>query len=270
MPFLRELSLKIRRRETPFFDRIYRLAKTIRQFSVPVYKPLQSLLYTEWYTRTSLWHNFWRVVYYEPMFKSQCVAVGKNFCMEYAGNGSAKILGNLQVTLGENVYIFDNTYFAGLKVFDKPELIVGDQTYLGPCVSFLVGKRIKIGNHCIIVSKMVTDNPGHSIDDVLSRLQSGGGSPSLESIRPVTIGDFCFLPVETVVYPGVTIGDGVVARIGTHINRDVPPFCQVAGNPMRIVKKLPIPNGIKDIVGKERYSKYLEEHRKIVFDYDCS
>jgi len=263
MSLLRELGLRIRRRETPGYDRLYRLAKVICQVSFPVCRPLHSMLYSEWCMRTSLWHNFWRVVYYEPIFKSQCVSVGKNFRMEYAGNGSAQISGNLQVTLGDNVSIFDNTCFTGLKVFDAPQLIVGNHTYLGPHVNLLVGKRIAIGSHCLIVSKMITDNPGHPIDDVMGRLQSGGGSPSPESIRPITIGDFCFLPAETVVYPGVTIGDGVVARIGTHINKDVPPFVQVFGNPMRILRKLPIPEAIIGIVGKDRYDNYIDLHNSI-------
>ena len=103
---------------------------------------------------------------------------------------------------------------------------------------------------------MITDNPGHPVD-VMSRLESGGGSPSPDSIRPVTIGNFCWFSVETVVYPGVNVSDGVVARVGTHINRDVPPFCQIAGNPMRIVKKLPIPEGLKEIVGKDRFNEYV-------------
>lgn len=260
---LSRFSLRVRRRETPFYDRLYRIAKALRGISVPTIRSLHSCLYSEWVMRKALWHNFWRVVYYEPMFKSQCAAVGKNFYMEYAGNGSTRIFGNLRITLGNNVRIFDNTQFAGLKVIDDPELIVGDNTYLGPAVCFFVGRRITVGSHCMIVSKMITDNPGHPIDDVMGRISPGGGSPPLETIRPITIGDFCFLPLDTVVYPGTNIGDGVVARIGTHISRDVPPFCQIAGNPMRIVRKLPIPEALRSVVGEERYNRYLDIHASL-------
>ena len=197
------------------------------------------------------------------MFKSQCVSVGTNFYMEYAGNGSARIHGNLSVTIGNNVRMFDNTIFAGLKILDNPCLIIGDNTYIGPLVRFLVADRISVGSHCLITSRIITDNPGHPIDNVLERMTFGGGSPERESVRPVRIGDFCFLPLDTVVYPGVTVGDGVVARIGTHISRNVPPFCQVAGNPMRIVRKLPIPEKMKTIVGDERYKGYLDAHEQL-------
>jgi acetyltransferase-like isoleucine patch superfamily enzyme len=239
------------------------MAKVVRSISFPTCQTFHSFLYSEWRMRTALWHNFWRVVYYEPMFKSQCVSVGKNFRMEYAGNGTTRIHGNLRITFGNNVHIFDNTQFVGLKVFDDPELIVGDNTYLGPAVRFMVGKRITVGSHCMITSRIITDNPGHSIDDVMSRMTSAGGLPPPESIRPITIGDFCFLPLDTVVYPGANIGDGVVARIGTHIRGDVPPFCQVAGNPMRIVRKLPIPKELEKVVGEQRYDQYLQHHKNL-------
>jgi acetyltransferase-like isoleucine patch superfamily enzyme len=224
---------------------------------MPCIKPLHSLLYWEWFLRKSLWHNFWRIVYYEPMFKSQCVSVGPGFLMEYAGNGSTRVIGDLQLHLGANVHIFDKTGFVGLKVCHKPELYIGDNTYISPSTQFLVGKKVTIGKNCMIGSSIITDNPGHSLD-ILKRLRADSFSP--EDIRPVKIGDFCWLPLGTWVYPGVTIGDGVVALAGTHINRDVPPFCLVAGHPMVIVRKLHIPKELIDIVGKERYESYLTSH----------
>ncbi len=258
----KKLSVKIRRRETPFYDRLYRWAKMIRGLSFPCIKPVHSLLYWEWAARTNLWHNFWRILYYEPMFKSQCQSVGSGFMMAYAGNGTTRIMGDLQIYIGTNVQIFDRTSFAGLKVFDEPKLYIGDNTYLGPFVVIMVGKEIRIGKNCAIGSKLITDNPGHSTD-ILRRLESGGGSPLPEDIKPVKIGDFVWLPIETFVYPGVTIGDGVVALAGTHINKDVPPFCQIAGQPARIIRKLPIPKEMIELVGKERYEGYLKAHEEL-------
>lgn len=259
----REVAARIRRRETPFYTSLYEIAKSIRGFSVPVVKPVHNILYTEWALRTNLWHEFWRTIYYEPMFKSQCVEVGSGFRMEYAGNGTTRIFGDLQIYLGSNVTIFDNTCFAGLKVFEKPELYIGNGTYIGPSVSLFVGKKITIGSHCMITSQLITDNSGHPIDDVLSRMKNSGGSPHMESIRPVSIGDFCFLTLGTVVYPGTTVGDGVVARVGTHLSKSIPPFCLVGGNPWKIIRKLSIPEALRNIVGDERYEGYLLAHSKI-------
>jgi acetyltransferase-like isoleucine patch superfamily enzyme len=259
----REFSAKIRRRETPFYARLYSAAKAIRGVSFPMNKTVHGLLYREWVLRTTLWHEFWRVAYYEPMFKSQCVTVGHNFRMNYAGNGSTRIGGDLQVHIGSNVTIFDNVAFVGLKVLDKPELHIGDNTYIGPDVKIRVGKKVTIGNYCLIGSRFIADNPGHPFDDVLARMESGGGSPRPETIRPVVIGDFCQFTLGTAVYPGANIGDGVVAKLGTHLSRTVPPFCLVSGNPWTVEKKLPIPEELRDIVGQERFESYFEAHRDV-------
>jgi acetyltransferase-like isoleucine patch superfamily enzyme len=259
----RELSVKIRRRETPFYERLYTLSKAVCGISFPMNKTVHGFLYREWVLRTTLWHEFWRVVYYEPMFKSQCVSVGTKFKMHYAGNGSTKILGDLQIHIGSNVTMFDNVAFVGLKVLDKPELHIGDNTYIGPEVQFRVGRKITIGKYCMVVSRFIADNPGHQLDDVIARMQSGGGPPTSETIRSVIIGDFCWLTLGTAVYPGAVVGDGVVAKLGTHLNRKVPPFCLVSGNPWKVERKLPIPEELKEIVGPERYESYFEAHREV-------
>jgi acetyltransferase-like isoleucine patch superfamily enzyme len=178
--------------------------------------------------------------------------------MEYAGNGLTRISGDVQIYIGSNVTIFDNTIFTGLKVFDKPEVHIGDNTYIGPQVHFLAASEIRIGKHCMIGSNIITDNPGHSVN-VLNRL-GGKGYPDKEKIKPISIGDFVWLPLGTVVTPGVTIGDGVVAILGAQISTNIPPFCMVAGRPAKIIRKLSIPEEIIAIVGKERYESYLKSH----------
>lgn len=259
MGIVSRTSLRIRRRDTYTYDLLYRIAKKIGALSFPCIKPLHSFLYWERIARILLWRNFWRVVYYEPVFKSQCKVVGKNFKMIQTGNGSMRIFGALDLYFGDNVTIFDNTHFAGLKLFDNPSLYVGNNTYLGPEVQINVASKISIGDHCMITSLLITDNPGHS-PSVMERLKSSGGTPLPREVKPINIGHFCFLALQTVVYPGATVGDGVVARIGTHINRDVPPFCQIGGQPFEIIRKLPIPPEIRTIVGEDKYNSYLAAH----------
>lgn len=262
----RAFSAKIRRRESPFYDRLYSIAKNIHGVSFPVHKKFHGFLYDEWALRTNMWHEFWRIVYFEPIFKSQCAEVGSGFRMEYAGNGTTRVYGNLQIYIGDNVTIFDNTGLVGLKVKDKPELHIGNNTYIGPSVRIYIGSKVSIGSHCMITSRLVTDNPGHPIDDVLARMESSGGAPRESSIRPISIGDFCFLALDTYVYPGTTVGDGVVAKMGTHINGNIPPFCLISGNPWRVDKKLPIPDALKDRFGEERYRQWKEQQDTVKLD----
>lgn len=86
---IKEFGVRVRRRETPFYDRIYRAAKSLRKFEIPSISPLYSFLYYERKTRLNLWNNIIRVFYYTPMFKTQCKNVGKGL---YLINGIPLIL----------------------------------------------------------------------------------------------------------------------------------------------------------------------------------
>ncbi len=249
-----EFKRAVARRETPLYAFLHDVARKVMGFSVPVIPGLHRFLYHEWAERTSLWHNFWRVAYYEPMFKSVCKEVGPGFKMWYAGNGVARILGKIDIYLGKNVTMFDNIGIAGLKIFDNPQLCIGDNVYIGPLCRFNVAKRIEIGRYSIVGSRiMFVDNSGHPVSDAAQRLSPGGGIPRLESVKPIVVGAITFLGAGSYVYPGAQVGDGVVAKVGTHIAGEIPPFCLIEGNPCRVVGKLPISEVLKDHFGEDRY-----------------
>ncbi len=261
-----EFKVAIRKRETPFHAFLYDVAKALFGISVPVVPGLHAFLYNEWATRTSTWHNFWRVVYYEPMFKSQCAHVGKGFRMWYAGNGTTRILGKLAIHLDDDVSIFDNVSFVGLTVCENPELHIGEGTYIAPRVRFMVAKSVRIGRHSLVGCHMIFDNSGHPITDARARMMRGGGHPSVKGVKPVTIGDLCFLGEGSYVYPGTTVGDGVVAKVGTHVMGDIPPFCLIEGNPCRIVGKLPINDDLAEVFGPERVEAWRAAQASVVVD----
>ncbi len=50
------------------------------------------------------------------------------------------------------------------------------------------------------------------------------------------IGKRCFIGVNAIIMPGVTIGDEVIVGAGSVVTKDVPSHCVVAGNPARIIK----------------------------------
>jgi len=261
-----EFKVAIRKRETPFHARLYAIAKALIGLSVPVVPGLHAFLYHEWGLRTSAWHNFWRVVYYEPMFKSQCRKVGRNFRMEYAGNGVTRILGHLEIYLGDNVVMFDKISLVGLSICKNPELHIGDNTYIAPFTRIMVAKNVTIGRHSLIGCHMIADNAGHPVTDARARMIRGGGHPSMKSVKPVTIGDLCFLGEASYVYPGTRVGDGVVAKLGTHIMGDIPPFCLIEGNPCRIVGKLPIRDDLVEVFGEERVAAWRKAQEAAVID----
>ena len=79
-----------------------------------------------------------------------------------------------------------------------------------------------------------------------------------ERIGRVLIGDYVYTGHQSQIIGRVTIGAGATIGANTVVTRDVPPFCIVASHPARIVKKLPFPDEMIDILGEEQYQKYLE------------
>ena len=50
------------------------------------------------------------------------------------------------------------------------------------------------------------------------------------------IGKNCFIGGESLILPGVTVGDNSVVGAGSVVTRDVPPRSVVAGNPARVLQ----------------------------------
>jgi hypothetical protein len=76
---LDEFKRRLKRRETPFDDWLYRALLSMRSFSVPTIGPLHRALFRERALRLALWDRLTKGLYYEPLFKSQCVSVGRRF-----------------------------------------------------------------------------------------------------------------------------------------------------------------------------------------------
>jgi Acetyltransferase (isoleucine patch superfamily) len=54
----------------------------------------------------------------------------------------------------------------------------------------------------------------------------------------VTIGENCFIGFESLIMPGVRIGNNSVVAARSVVTKDVPPNVLVAGSPAKIIKKL--------------------------------
>ena len=55
----------------------------------------------------------------------------------------------------------------------------------------------------------------------------------------ITIGNDVWLAGGVIVLPGITIGDGSTVGAGSVVTHDVEPYTVVAGNPARVIRRLP-------------------------------
>lgn len=60
-------------------------------------------------------------------------------------------------------------------------------------------------------------------------------------LKPVVLEDHCFIGVNSVVMPGVTVGKASVVTSGSVVVNNVPPYTMVQGNPAKVIKQFPRP-----------------------------
>lgn len=87
---------------------------------------------------------------------------------------------------------------------------------------------ITVGSHCQITEGV--------------RIFTHGGAhvarkyyPDFDVFGKVVIGDWVYIGTNSLIMPGVTIGDGSLVAAGSVVTKSVPPGVVVGGNPARII-----------------------------------
>lgn len=96
--------------------------------------------------------------------------------------------------------------------------------------------EIEIGDYTIVAPNVGIAGFNHDPFDI-HRYQEKGG---------VKIGNYCWLGMNSVILPGVTIGDHTVVAAGAVVTKSFPEgYCILGGNPARKLKDLPPEQVIK-------------------------
>lgn len=126
------------------------------------------------------------------------------------------------ILLGYNEYTIEN-YFQrkGYNIGKNNRIYIrnfGSEPYL-----------IKIGNHCTVtagVSFLTHDGGAWVFRDEV---------PDLNVFGKIEIKDNCFIGINSIILPSVTIGPNAVVGAGAVVTKDVPPDSVVAGVPARVI-----------------------------------
>lgn len=143
------------------------------------------------------------------------------------------------------------------KHYERKGFIYGKGSYVSPHgVKKIGGGKIHLSDHARIVQGAfllaqkdiyIGENTAVAYNvTILTSADPNSHYNKLASIYPpfkkeVRIGKNCWLGANTLVLPGVTIGDFCVVAAGSVVTKDVPSGVLVAGNPATIKKHLPIP-----------------------------
>jgi acetyltransferase-like isoleucine patch superfamily enzyme len=190
-------------------------------------------LYHERYSRLSLLRTFLESFYYEPLFKSRCDAVGKNFRLIA---GIPLLMGTIRIRIGDSVTISGITTFVGSKMVDDPVLEIGSGSVIGHETGIYTGKGVHIGRGVFIAGRaLIVADDGHPLD---AGARSHNAPPHPEDIKEVWIEDGAWIGDGAVILKGVRIGRGVVVKPQAVVTKSVPPYTVVAGNPAQVIENL--------------------------------
>jgi acetyltransferase-like isoleucine patch superfamily enzyme len=120
------------------------------------------------------------------------------------------------------------------KVISPDRLKLGDYCWIGEGAvldasgGMEIGEHTSIGLNCLVFT--------HSSWLANMMLENHSGSDLIER-KPVRIGKGCFIGGNSVIMPGVTIGDFATVQPLSVVAKDVPARSLVAGNPARVFQR---------------------------------
>jgi acetyltransferase-like isoleucine patch superfamily enzyme/acyl carrier protein len=208
--------------------------RRVQRFSIPAPALAVRPLLAVFVAVRELYYFLVRVFVCEPLFKAYCTKFGRGL---RTGVYVHWVSGGGRIIVGDDVLVDGKCSFRfAVRFVENPTLFIGDHTTISHGCSVTVGREVSIGRHCLIASGVrIFDSPGHPTDPVQRKL---GKPPNPEDVRSVTIGDNVWVGADSIIFPGVTIGEGSVAAMGSLVTSDVPPNTIVAGNPARVIAHL--------------------------------
>lgn len=139
--------------------------------------------------------------------------------------------------------------------------IVGDYTYIG--FNCYVTKST-IGRYCSIANNVTIGSGEHDLNKVSTSALFYENPYSLLTEKDCLIGNDVWIGVDSIIRRGVYVGHGAVIGANSFVNRDVPDFAIVAGNPSRLIRYRFSSEKIKLIKDTSWWNFDFEDAREII------
>jgi len=150
---------------------------------------------------------------------------------------------------------------------------VGLYTHGGCFVPGFVDRQTRIGRYCSVATTVRVFNRNHPME--FKSMHGFFFNPSLGycvrdvvEYTPLEIGNDVWLGHNAVIIPNVhRIGDGAVIAAGAVVNKDIPPYAVVVGNPARIVRFRFSKETIDRLLASRWWDRSIEELRGEMDEY---
>jgi acetyltransferase-like isoleucine patch superfamily enzyme len=169
------------------------------------------------------------------------VSYGKNFLS--AGSIILDIYPGSQVIFGDNVTIISDSRRCNAAALAHPskfktfspssKIIIGDRVGLNGTSITSRSKTITIGKDSMIAPNVIiVDSDFHISWPPEMRQQYTG----IEVDGEISIGNNCWIGINSIILKGVTIGDNSIIAAGSVVIHNIPADSLAAGTPAKVVK----------------------------------
>ncbi len=108
---------------------------------------------------------------------------------------------------------------------------LGKSVYANFNLTLVDDTHIYIGDHVMIGPNVTIATAGHPIEPDLRRKVA-------QFNIPVTIGNNVWIGANSVILPGVSVGENSVIGAGSVVTKDIPPNVVAVGNPCRVLREI--------------------------------
>lgn len=149
---------------------------------------------------------------------------------------------------------------------------IGMYTHGGCFRPFAFGRNTTIGRYTSVAATAFAATDNHPMH--YKSMHGFFFNPELGvvdrewSFSPLKIGNDVWLGHNSIIMPGVnSVGDGAVVAAGAVVNKDVPPYAVVVGNPARLVRYRFDPATIERLVREQWWEKDIGDLQSELDEY---
>ena len=184
-------------------------------------------------------------IIYENVVIGDNVVIGEHNVIGKLPTPTSNICRNLDLNLTKTVIGESSRLCSHVTVYSN--VVIGDNCLLGDNVSIFtdvkIGKNVIISRNVTVNSETEIGKRGNSVFISTGVFMANdnffGKFGYNEECMGPTLGDNVSIGVGVILLPNVTIGRGSIIAAGSVVKNDIPDCVLAAGNPAKVITKLP-------------------------------